>query len=543
LSNRMGKKAKKGGGKKGGKGKKGAKKEKKTVNRDEELQNAITNALLCKQNLSLCTRQRDDYRETCQKLASENEKISSSLYQAERDTIDIISLLKREDIQKFKNIRELNKRISELEQITDKEREKIETTYNAKTKTWEDQLAEKEKQVELLQRELHAVKEFRKQKAQLMEEIKDMRNELEQQRNLNTKNKQKMEHKFFVEKMKMENEASQKIAQYAELAQKEAIAGLDETTRKVFRDNVSMSEVMNYHIEENKMLREKNKKLERKIKTINQELEISDLTAREKVSQHQKAKDHIRNLMHEIKTLNNQLKEQKRDNKNERALVLHKSVQQSVSDQADIARLSLQLQRKELEYRRVKTLAKKVVDERAEMERFFIEALDEVAERIKDSRQNYVKSTKTQYHAQMAAAAAGRGAMPSVKTFSKGGYNSTNTVQKDIAEASDWNNVPPNTDISDLTWEQKERVIRLLFAKMNGVDNEQMKVSKPPLPPLASHRIPPEKVRVGASIRTGSGKSVLSEIALLKSQNETPRAPGEPPLDSSIFITQETVPT
>ena len=83
------------------------------------------------------------------------------------------------------------------------------------------------------------------------------------------------------------------------------------------------------------MLREKNKKLERKIKTINQELEISDLTAREKVSQHQKAKDHIRNLMHEIKTLNNQLKEQKRDNKNERALVLHKSVQQSVSDQVN----------------------------------------------------------------------------------------------------------------------------------------------------------------------------------------------------------------
>ena len=39
-----------------------------------------------------------------------------------------------------------------------------------------------------------------------MEEIKDMRNELEEQRTLNTKNKQKMEHKFFVEKMKMENE-------------------------------------------------------------------------------------------------------------------------------------------------------------------------------------------------------------------------------------------------------------------------------------------------------------------------------------------------
>ena len=41
--------------------------------------------------------------------------------------------------------------------------------------------------MELLQRELHAVKEFRKQKAQLMEEIKDMRNELEEQRTLKGK--------------------------------------------------------------------------------------------------------------------------------------------------------------------------------------------------------------------------------------------------------------------------------------------------------------------------------------------------------------------
>ena len=102
-----------------------------------------------------------------------------------------------------------------------------------------------------------------------------------------------------------------------------------------------MSEVMNYHIDENKALRERNKKLERKIKTINQELEISDLTAREKVAEYQKAKDHIRNLMHEIKTLNNQLKEQQRENKNERALVLHKSVQQSASDQVPFSSLIL----------------------------------------------------------------------------------------------------------------------------------------------------------------------------------------------------------
>jgi len=51
----MGKKGKK-GGKKGGKGKKG-KKEKKAFNRDDELNAAVTNALLWKQKLELTERQ------------------------------------------------------------------------------------------------------------------------------------------------------------------------------------------------------------------------------------------------------------------------------------------------------------------------------------------------------------------------------------------------------------------------------------------------------------------------------------------------------
>ena len=61
--------------------------------------------------------QRDDYRETCRKLAAENENISDSLYQAERDTIDVISLLKREDIAKLKTMQQLDIRVNELQSI------------------------------------------------------------------------------------------------------------------------------------------------------------------------------------------------------------------------------------------------------------------------------------------------------------------------------------------------------------------------------------------------------------------------------------------
>jgi aspartate/tyrosine/aromatic aminotransferase len=104
--------------------------------------------------------------------------------------------------------------------------------------------------------------------------------------------------------------------------------------------------------------------------------------------------------------------------------------------------------------KKVKFLAKKVIDERSDLQRFFIEALDHVRKQIQSSRNNFVKSAKSHYHSQMAAAANKKGMLPPVKTF---GYNpnSTHAVDKDLQEAEHFNNVTPNTELSDLTWEQK----------------------------------------------------------------------------------------
>ena len=67
-------------------------------------------------------------------------------------------------------------------------------------------MAERTKEVALLQKELKSVNEFRKNKAKITEEIKEMREQLAAQKAENEKNKQRMEHEFFVEKMKMERE-------------------------------------------------------------------------------------------------------------------------------------------------------------------------------------------------------------------------------------------------------------------------------------------------------------------------------------------------
>lgn len=46
-------------------------------------------------------------------------------------------------------------------------------------------------------------------------------------------------------------------------------------------------------------------------------------------------------------------------------------------------------------------------------------------------------------------------------------------------------------DISDLTWEQKEKVLRFLFAKMNG-ERDRRKTAPPSLPPAIYNTVGPD---------------------------------------------------
>ncbi|KAM6359260.1 basal body-orientation factor 1 [Alca torda] len=67
---------------------------------------------------------------------------------------------------------------------------------------------------------------------------------------------------------------------------------------------------------------------------------------------------------------------------------------------------------------------------------------------------------------------AGKEEFPQIKTF-KSNINSTNSMCRELEEAEKcyWEKIQlEKVNISELTWEQKERVLQLLFAKMNGTN-------------------------------------------------------------------------
>ena len=82
-------------------------------------------------------------------------------------------------------------------------------------------------------------------------------------------------------------------------------------------------------------------------------------------------------------------------------------------------------------------------------------------------RVQYRKDAQNAYQQRMLEAHAGQGDFPRVRTFRQVD-RSTNNVFDDLKEAERWTGLQGKVDMAELTWEQRERILRLMFAKMNG---------------------------------------------------------------------------
>ncbi|KAF7484126.1 hypothetical protein GHT09_004498 [Marmota monax] len=116
----------------------------------------------------------------------------------------------------------------------------------------------------------------------------------------------------------------------------------------------------------------------------------------------------------------------------------------------EIDKLQHLLQLKDKEMNRVKKLAKNILDERTEVERFFLDALHQVKQQILLSRKHYKQIAQDAFNVKMRKAYAGKTVnvkmrkayagkteYPLIRTFD-GREHSTNSVNQDLMEAEKW---------------------------------------------------------------------------------------------------------
>lgn len=158
-----------------------------------------------------------------------------------------------------------------------------------------------------------------------------------------------------------------------------------------------------------------------------------------------------------------------REFEQERDEIMRKSRTDNEANIVELEKLRRTLELRNKEMNKVKKLAKNIIEQRSDIERYFLESLDFVRKQVATNRNEYRKEANAVYNNKMLAAHLGQIEYPKIRTFSKKfEANSTNSVFKDLEQAEKWYDVNELADIDELTWEQKEQVLRELFARMNG---------------------------------------------------------------------------
>lgn len=228
-----------------------------------------------------------------------------------------------------------------------------------------------------------------------------------------------------------------------------------------------MSKALQIHIKESDKLKKEFLILEKSNTKLKHENEVHAATQQKQILETKASKKETRNLRLKLNELETVITNMVEEYSQEKTKMEDRLVLETSASKEELKRLEKIIQVKDQENNRIKIVARNIVEQRSDLETFFHQALAQVRNEIKASRQQYIAAAKESHNKQMMLAFAGKGNYPSVRNFNQGLVNSTNNVNNDFKLAEATSNLQGKKSLDDLTWEQKEKVLKLLFAKIN----------------------------------------------------------------------------
>jgi hypothetical protein len=184
---------------------------------------AISNARVWEARLEATEKSRLEYRENVQRLVKENDGIQKKMEQNEKDTIEVMGFLKREDAMKDEQLLQLQQQLKDMRRETRLAGEAMEQKFARQTETMEITLKQKDEEIEALQGELKQVKHFRQNRAQMQNKLEELENTIDEMELQHKEAAMHMEERYLEEKARLQQEASRKVEDLAEQAHEEAV--------------------------------------------------------------------------------------------------------------------------------------------------------------------------------------------------------------------------------------------------------------------------------------------------------------------------------
>ena len=293
---------------------------------------------------------------------------------------------------------------------------------------WDDRLKEKEKEVDSLTTELLAIQTFKNTKIQYEEEKEALKDEIRELKQGEDHRLRELERKFIEQNNKQKVEFEQKIEHLKRNAEADIDERLDASMKRILQQNRKLAEELHMHVQETSILQRDKKRLEEENKVLNRELDIKKEAEQEYAKRGLKQAQELKDTSKKIHMLEKSLSQSVEEMKGDKDSLRKKweKERRELQSELEMSRRALHLKTREL--KNIRKLAREVLMQRSNVENFLISSLTTVKDHIKKEQ----------------------GLFPSLVQDTRG--------------------LPTGAkiDIGDLSWEDRERILRLLFSKINS---------------------------------------------------------------------------
>jgi hypothetical protein len=294
---------------------------------------------------------------------------------------------------------------------------------------------------------------FKQMRAQLLEELEMTKNTIAFNEKKHKTQFEELEKKFLAAREKLEKDAAARIAHSRQVYKEEVGKELDMESKFVRAENLRMSKELKFHEETTSNLQKQNVKIQQEFAQL--KLDISLLQQRDE--EHSKRSLKLKKLVSEkdqkLQTLERCLAQTIHDFEAEM-----KGVQEARKKEVEELHRELALAKeavgvKEKHLKGFRKYSSQLIRQRNDIEQFFLDALEQVKDEIRQKREEEFKHAKIVY-------------AKTLRDLSTG-------VKFPHIKAQDPRLQPPvppssSLDIKDLSHEDRDKVLRLLFARINN---------------------------------------------------------------------------
>ncbi|KAI3390195.1 hypothetical protein SNEBB_006615 [Seison nebaliae] len=398
---------------------------KKTSSAKDETvkQVAERNTRIWEQKVETANMEKKEYSNMIKYFAETNDELHTHMKQTEKDTLDVVNYLRRSEAENEDKIQNMTKQLIQQKISYEERIDQLTNDYANRLSEQERRLKETTAKSILLSEEIDRLAEFRKKRKELLEEVEVMKDEIIVEQKRHNEEKIHMERVHSDEKFALQEEMTKMINDMASKAQETAIKELSDKTKEIFKENVVLSKSVELFQKENEQLKKKMKMINTENIELRNSMKVTDEVIAKNSKKNQLLNRTIKELEEKNEVITKALDFTTKTFDEEKENYYQNMMKEQNELKASLHKQMISVNERSLQMKQVKQVARLILEQRSETEKFFLDAFYHVRKEIEKSR----------------------------------------TIENENGN----NNLKLSKHLSDLSWEEKEKVLNELFRRMN----------------------------------------------------------------------------